>query len=289
MLENTGFTRKTARDHSFILPAVGLFGAAGMGKTTFCNVIVEHLFGDKRFGRVIDLAGKNLKVATIGVEPPMVGCDEESDLMLYAKQSGGLGVVCFDEFTRISHYGQHQLALGTELGTLLQLLQERKFEPANPKHRPQGRFYHFANSLFIFSANVSPSGEALRSGFYSVEDLGPQFTQRVTRIVYFTPLSDADYRVAAQRSLVRYAQSWAHDFKPAALALGEVSVEPRLLDAVERQFKFILGQHSETASIRRLNQLVEHLNYQQAFEAAEAAAQPRLTLGPQLIPPEWHQ
>jgi hypothetical protein len=290
LLEHDGRARKTVKDQTFILPAVGLFGAAGMGKTTFCNVIVDHLFGDKRFGRVIDLAGKNIKVATIGVEPPMVGCDDESDLMAFAKQSGGLGVACFDEFTRLSLItGGHNNTLATELGPLLQLLQERKFEPANPKHRPQGRFYYFANTLFIFSGNISRQGEATQSGFRSIEDLGPAFGQRVSRQVYFTPLNDEDYRVAADRSLRRYARDWASNFKPSAvpLAENETAVEQGLIDAVEERLKFVTSQSAETASIRRLNRLVDELNYERAFEEAETSGSNRLTLGTSLIPREW--
>jgi hypothetical protein len=290
LLENDGRARKTVKDQTFILPAVGLFGAAGMGKTTFCDVIGDHLVDDKRFFRRIELAGRNIKVATIGVEPPMVGCDDESDLMAFAKQSGGLGVACFDEFTRLSLItGGHNNNLATELGPLLQLLQERKFEPANPKHRPPGRFYYFANTLFIFSGNVSRQGEAAQSGFCSIEDLGPAFSQRVTRPVYFTPLSDEDYRVAADRSLKRYARAWAGNFKPSSvpLAENEAVVEQGLIDAVEERLKFIMSQSAETASIRRLNQLVERLDYEKAFEEAEASGGNRLTLGTSLIPREW--
>lgn len=287
LLERNHQARKTVRDENFRLPIVGLFGAAGMGKSTFCETLV-HLFGDPKFWRRIDLGGKSLKVATIGIEPPMVGCDQPSDLISFANETRGLGVVCFDEFTRIQL--PQQSSFSDALGPLLEILQSRKLEPANPRFRPPSRFYHFANTLFVFSGNVSPSGERAPEGFHSIDSLGTAFGSRVSEQVFFTALAEEDYRRAVRRALGRGALEWAKDFDPEGheKAAGRMEVDERLAEIVENRFRSTLKAAGEAPSLRRLNGLLSSgLNYDRAFDAARQAGWGRLTLGPEILPEGW--
>lgn len=287
LLERNHQARKTVRDANFCLPVVGFFGAAGMGKSTLCEVLVNHLFDDARFGRRIDLGGKSLKVATIGIEPPMVGSEDTSDLISFCNETRGLGVVCFDEFTRLQL--PQQTTLSNALGPLLEILQARKLEPANPRFRPPSRFYHFANTLFVFSGNVSPSGERAPEGFESIDSLGTAFSSRVTKPVYFTPLAEADYRRAARRALSRAALDWARDFDPDAHQRtgGSVEVDDRLAAAVERRFRDDLRAGGHAPSLRTLNALLVELNYARAFDAGRERDGDRLVLGVEILPAEW--
>jgi hypothetical protein len=277
--------RKTYEDTAFCLPVVGLFGAAGMGKTTFCDLIIKNLFNDESFGRRIDLAGKSLKVATIGVEPPMVGSDDQSDLISFSRHTNGLGIVCFDEFTRIQLNQQSSLA--DTLGPLLQILQERRFEASNPKFRPPERFYYFANTLFVFSGNVSGPGEPTPDGFHSIASLGPAFATRVTKPIYFKLLSESDYRLATSASLVGAARRWARDFLPDAYSEGQWEVDDRLLEAVEGRFRRATGLSGEPPSIRRLKAVVDELRFEMAFNAVQRNGNARLTLGTEILPQGW--
>lgn len=287
LLERNHKASKTVRDENFRLPVVGLFGAAGMGKSTFCETLV-HLFGDQKYWRRIDLGGKSLKVATIGIEPPMLGCDQPSDLISFANETRGLGVVCFDEFTRIQL--PQQTSLSDALGPLLETLQSRKLEPANPRFRPPSRFYHFANTLFVFSGNVSPSGERVPEGFHSIDSLGTAFGSRVSEQIFFTALAEEDYGKAVRRALGRGALEWAKDFDQEGheKAAGRVEVDERLAEMVEKRFRDTLRAGGESPSLRRLNGLLSSgLNYDRAFDAARRGGWARVTLGPEILPEGW--
>jgi hypothetical protein len=286
LLARSPGTRITSQDNDFCLPAVGLFGAAGMGKTTLCKIIARTLFGEEQFSRLIDLGGKSLKVATIGVEPPMMGCDDESDLINFARTTKGLGVVCFNEFTRIAL--PQNTTLANSLAPLLQILQDRYFEPANPKFRPPSRFYHLANTLFIFDGNVCPAGTRPPHGFYSIDELGPAFTRRVTVPIYFEPLQEKDYREAARRALLRSARNWARTYESGAESAGlEIDVAEDLADAVESEFRRVTRSMGEEPSIGRLNTLVRALPYGQAFDAARKEGVSLVRLDARLAPAQW--
>lgn len=279
--------RKDYSDAAFCLPVVGLFGAAGMGKSTFCEVLIRSLFSDDAFGRRIDMAGKSLEVSTIGIAPPYVGSDDPSDLISFSRQTNGLGVVCFDEFTRVQ-LKQHG-SLADTLGPLLQIIQERRMEPANVKLKPPGRFFYFANTFFVFSGNVSVPGEPTPEGFHSLASIGPAFATRVTRPLYFKPLGEGDYRQAARTSLARAARQWALDFMPDAdrYGDGQWEVDERVVDAVEERFRRDTGAAGEPPSLRRLRSLIEEMRFEMAVGAPGHNGDGRLVLGPEILPRGW--
>lgn len=279
--------RKTYGDAAFCLPIVGLFGAAGMGKSTFCEVLIRSLFSDESFGRRIDMAGKSLEVSTIGIAPPYVGSDDPSDLITFSRQTNGLGVVCFDEFTRVQ-LKQHG-SLADTLGPLLQILQERRMEPANVKMKPPGRFFYYANTFFVFSGNVSAPGEPTPEGFHSLASIGPAFATRVTKPLYFKPLSEGDYRQATRASLASAARQWALDFMPDAERYreGQWEIDDRVVDAVEERFRRDTGAAGEPPSLRRLRGLIEDMRFEMALGAGRQNGAERLLLGPEILPPGW--
>jgi hypothetical protein len=146
------------------------------------------------------------------------------------------------------------------------------------------RFFYFANTLFVFAANVTQPGEVPPSGFHSIESLGPAFRDRVSRYVFFTPLSPDDYGEAVRRSLKHAAKSWAENNLPRAKDMTSegMSVEEPLVAYVERAYQSSIEKTGGTPSMRGLNHIVKTLDYGKAFDAAIKRGG-RLVLGVDLI------
>lgn len=287
LLERSAQARRTWKDTSFLLPVIGLFGAAGMGKTTFCLLIAEHLFGDQKFGRISVLSGKTVQQTIHGVPAPYEGNNQPTDLIQFAQSTHGLGVYCFDEFTRIMLPNQQTLSEG--LGSFLDILQQRYFEPTNPNFRPPSGIHYLTNTLFVFSANVSRTGQTGSAGFTSFETLGDAFNSRIHLPLYFDPLRREEYPEAIRYALQQSAKSWARDFAPDAPCLNNapINIDNVVVTAIERQFQAELSHTSEAPSIRRIQSLVQPLPYKRSFAKAAEAGQESLLLSQELIPAEW--
>jgi hypothetical protein len=261
--------RKTSRDRDFLLPILGFFGAAGMGKTTFCRVITESLFGDSTHGEIVDFSSKLLATETIGVAPPYEGANQESGLMRYARLSGGLGTICFDEFTRIE---RHQQSLADALSPLLEIVEKRSFVPANPRLVPAERRYHLTNSLLIFAANLGKPGEPVPAGFQSVDDLGDAFKRRAFgggQIFYFEPLQREDYADAFRVEIRQRVATTLADYFPDDAGAGRpVVVTDDLIQELMESFDDNLAFSGSSPSLALVNSEVRRLNCEAAIEQA---------------------
>ncbi len=276
---------RTAEDKECRLPVIALFGAAGMGKTTFCKILASHLFGDEEYALNLDLSGKGIEAETIGVRPPYIGCDQESTLIQFARKTRGLGLVCFDEFTRIELPERKNLA--SSLGALFQPLQDRYFTPANPSFQPPGRRFHMANTLFVFSGNVARTRQQAGQEFVSMEDLGQAFISRMERIVFFNPLTDEELKGAMISALRRNARGWARKFMPDLFERLDQNIEiaDELLELIRERFEQRVSASSGEPSLRILDNMLQDLSYRQAVE--RCAGDGRLTLTPDIVPESW--
>lgn len=284
LMSNDPATIKTAQDRQSLLPVIGLFGAAGMGKTTFCRILARYLFGEDSFSRIIDLSSKILATETIGVSPPYQGSDQESGLMQFARDTGGLGVFCFDEFTRVQ---RHQESLAEALSPLLELVETRSFVPANARLRPPGGRYHMTNTLLVFSANLSKPGEPTPVGFSSMDDLGDALKRRIFgrgEIFYFDSLKPEEYRDAFTHALRRQARLWALDLYPERAEVATAAnVDPRLLDELVQSLSARLAVSGGQPSLGLVDGAVSNLQYDRAFEAAASGGWNQIVLGPELL------
>ncbi len=254
---------RTADDRRFLPPVLGLFGAAGMGKTTFCKALGRSLLGDEVFFERLDLAGKDIGGQTIGIAPPGAGYDQRSPLIRFAERTAGLGVVCIDEFTRAQRLNQQ---LADALGPLLQILQERFFAPANGQFRPPGGRFHLVNTVFVFAGNVVPADQECPAGFTSLTDLGPAFAQRVAHAFYFESLQEHDFSAAIDASLRRGARDYALDFeRDRANFAADATVTEALRQAVLQRFREAIGGNAP--SLRALQQIVDLCSFVSSFDA----------------------
>jgi hypothetical protein len=270
---------KTAKDSRYLPPVIGLFGAAGMGKTTFCKVLSRGLFGDVNFYQQIDMGGKDLGGQTIGIAPSGAGYDSRSPLIQYAERTGGLGLVSIDEFTRAQLLNQ---ALADALGPLLQILQDRSFVPANPAFVPPAGQFPLTNTVFAFAGNVAPSAASCPPGFTSLDTLGPAFSTRVTLPIFFEGLQMADFAHATEVSLRIGAREHAADFAPEQVELaGAATVTEALREAMLNRFLQAVGDGPP--SLRTLRQLVDRVDYGPAFAALRRGGGGRLVLGADLL------
>jgi hypothetical protein len=241
----------------------GFFGAAGMGKTTFCNVLGRHLMGAKSFVQVIELAGRDLGGETIGVAAPGAGYDQLPPLVHYAQRTGGLGVVSFDEFTRTQLINKD---LAFALGPLLKIVEGRILEPANKKFRPEHGQFYLANTVFTFAGNVVAANQPCPDGFTRVGELGPAFSQRVKHRYYFAPLGPQELDLATEMSLRFSARRYAFDMVPGEIELaGRATVTPELKRAVIERFRKHVG--ADPPSQRVLLMITDELEFKPAFDS----------------------
>jgi serine/threonine-protein kinase len=274
---------KTADDARYRLPVFSLFGASGMGKTTFCRLIA-NLFGDNKLATIIDLAGKLAITETFGLSAPNAGWDQESPLIRFARESRGLGLICFDDITRVQRI---QESLASSLGPLSQLLQNRSFVPANPHFAPPEGRYHMVNSVFVFLGNVSPQEAPVPIDFEPIEALGPALVRRLSEsnsIFYFEPLRDEDLQLAMARFLRTGARRWAMDFMPHLARLADDAVvEAELfieLNAIIQQRTSRFGGNLSLSFV--WDQLAQ-LHYERSFDTLAARRDDRLILGRELL------
>lgn len=283
ILANNAKAIKTVNDRESLLPIIGLFGAAGMGKTTFCRILARYLFGADEFGRIVDLSSKILATETIGVSPPYQGSDQESGLMQFARDTRGLGVFCFDEFTRVQ---RHQESLAEALSPLLELVETRTFVPANRALRPTGERYYMTNTLFIFSANLARPGEPTPTGFSSVDDLGEPLKRRLfgrAEIFYFDSLRREHFRPALEQALKRYASVYGNEMYPDRAAIvRNAEVDPRLLDLLVDDVNRRLSASGGEPSLGIVDAAVSNLSYEKAFDLAAANHWQRFVLDTQI-------
>jgi hypothetical protein len=180
----------------YLPPVIGLFGAAGMGKSHISSLVAQALFGDPAHIEELDLTDKELGPMTVGSEVKYQGGENKTQLINYCERTGGLGIVVFDEIAGIStSTARPTLADAWSKGR--EILQHRRFRPTNPHFEPAGQFFHVKNTVFFLAGNISAPGEDVPSGFRCLDDLGPALAQRIGEKLWFNPLPEHHFEEAA--------------------------------------------------------------------------------------------
>lgn len=263
---------RTANDREYLPPVIGLFGAAGMGKTTFCRVLARNLFGDESFTRIVDLSAKLLSTETVGVAPPYQGNDQESNLMRFARETGGLGLFCFDEFTRIQRHNQ---TLADALSPMLEIIESRSFTPANARFVPSGGRYYLSNTVFVLSGNLARPDEPTPAGFTSMDDLGEAFKRRVFGrgdVFFFDSLAPENYETAFQGALRRHTLRIVNDFYPDRGGSFDVEIDAQLSRELIARFEESLRSSGSAPSLALIDGMAQRLSFDRAIEEAVARA-----------------
>lgn len=261
---------RTANDREYLPPVIGLFGAAGMGKTTFCRVLSQNLFGDELFTRIVDLSAKLLSTETVGVAPPYQGNDQESNLMRFARETGGLGLFCFDEFTRIQRHNQ---SLADALSPMLEIIEGRSFTPANARFVPSGGRYYLSNTIFVLAGNLARPDEPTPVGFTSMDDLGEAFKRRVFGkgdVFYFDSLAPENYEAAFQAALRRHTLRILTDFFPDRGDSFDVQIDAQLSAELVARFETSLRSNGNAPSLALIDGMAQRLSIDRVIEQALA-------------------
>lgn len=272
LLENNLRAVRTPRDSDFRLPVFGFYGAAGYGKTYLCDFLVRHLMGDAEYGIVVECSAKSMDACTHGIRPPMMGCNSPSELMLWGRRTGGLGVACFDEF--VATKGEQNEDLAKQLAAFRPILTRREVTASNPALREaDGRAIPLANTIFVFSGNVSPPDTAVPHGFKSQRELGSAFNSRVTDVVWFDVLEGEELRAAAAQAAIRRYSSWAASVERPVPA--EIEVHPELIDRLTEP------RNGEVPSIRELVLACRRIDVRRVADEHEGDV---LSIGPRAYP-----
>src|SRR5205807_2304069 len=185
-----------------------------------------------------------------------------------ARESGGLGLFCFDEFTRIQRHNQ---SLADALSPMLEIIESRSFSPANARFVPSGGRYYLANTIFVLSGNLARPDEPTPAGFTSMEDLGEAFRRRVFgkgEVFYFDSLAPDDYEAALTTALRRHTLRIVADFFPDRAGAFDVAVDPELTTALVARFNEGLRTSGSAASLALIDGLAQRLALDRAVERA---------------------
>jgi len=272
---------RTSADVELRPPVINLFGAAGMGKTTICEIMGRELFGDERFSTRINLSDRRLATLTIGVNAPYVGWDQETMLIQFARETRGLGLLCFDELARVEVDQGKPLA--EALSPLLEILESRSFLPTNPIFRPPEKRYYMSNTIFVFAGNIISQADQLRRGYVRIEDLGEPLRRRLSRDhspFIFETLKPTQYREAFRRAVLNAARSYARVMaRKHEHLVTDALVEESLLDTLVASFESQLSASGETPSLALLAAAAERLQLHETFQRAIRSNAPHLVIG----------
>ena len=180
-------------------PASFIFvGPTGVGKTELVKVLAEQLFDTPETLIRLDMSEfmeKHAVSRIIGSPPGYVGYDEAGQLTEKVRRKP-YSVILFDEIEK---------AHPDVLNILLQILDEGRVTDAH------GRIINFENTVIVMTSNAGSQLHENLMGFgksdaqasrdkakKALSDfLRPEFISRVDEIVYFDPLTKADYKEIA--------------------------------------------------------------------------------------------
>ena len=184
-------------------PASFIFvGPTGVGKTELVKVLAAELFDTPETLIRLDMSEfmeKHAVSRIIGSPPGYVGYDEAGQLTEKVRRKP-YSVLLFDEIEK---------AHPDVLNILLQILDEGRITDAH------GRTVNFENTVIVMTSNAGSQFRENLMGF-GVSDaqasrdraekalsefLRPEFISRVDEIVYFTPLTQENFRDIAQLML----------------------------------------------------------------------------------------
>jgi hypothetical protein len=273
---------RTNKDSRFLPPVFVFLGAAGMGKTTILKLIGEHLFGSDDYTLHIDLSSRRLGPYTIGANAPYVGYDQETPLIRFARENHGLGVIGFDEFTRVERdQGQD---VNEALNPLLDIVPSRAFSPTNPRF---GRRLFLTNSILIFAANISKPGQAPPPGFVSMDSLGPPLRRRLwpdEPPFFFESLQPKDYQTALRSAVIASARKYASDYSPEHVRLVDhPAVDDELVSELRERFEEVLAASNAEPSMAAVAQTTQRLAYKNVFQDAIARSADAVVLDRRLL------
>lgn len=257
-----GLAPQRCRDARFLPPIMGLFGAAGMGKTHIARIVCDALFGDKGHFEIIDMTDKELEGQTVGSSAKYQGGTSPTALMRYASRTGGLGVVFFDEINKASAPNGRS-TLAEAWGKGLEIFQDRRFRPTNPALAPGDGFFYLANTVFLLAGNVCPPGQAVPESFRSLRDFGAPFSQRLGDRLWFAPLAEDQFDTTATAVLRLRALEIARLWYPQELSglgkrLGQANVSEVLRQDLVSTFRARI--EGETPSFRGMRKCAELLD-----------------------------
>ena len=176
-------------------PASFIFvGPTGVGKTELVKVLAAQLFDTPDTLIRLDMSEfmeKHAVSRLIGSPPGYVGYDEAGQLTEKVRRKP-YSVILFDEIEK---------AHPDVLNILLQILDEGRVTDAH------GRIVNFENTVIVMTSNAGSQfkdnlmgfgktgAEASKDKAYKAlsDFLRPEFISRVDEIVYFAPLTEADY------------------------------------------------------------------------------------------------
>ncbi len=176
-------------------PASFIFvGPTGVGKTELVKVLAAQLFDTPDTLIRLDMSEfmeKHAVSRLIGSPPGYVGYDEAGQLTEKVRRKP-YSVILFDEIEK---------AHPDVLNILLQILDEGRVTDAH------GRIVNFENTVIVMTSNAGSQfkdnlmgfgktgTEASKDKAYKAlsDFLRPEFISRVDEIVYFAPLTEADY------------------------------------------------------------------------------------------------
>ena len=184
-------------------PASFIFvGPTGVGKTELVKVLATELFDTPETLIRLDMSEfmeKHSVSRIIGSPPGYVGYDEAGQLTEKVRRKP-YSVLLFDEIEK---------AHPDVLNILLQILDEGRVTDAH------GRTVNFENTVIVMTSNAGSQHQESLMGFGKTdaqaskdramkalsEFLRPEFVSRVDEVVYFTPLSKADFAKIADLML----------------------------------------------------------------------------------------
>ena len=177
-------------------PASFIFvGPTGVGKTELVKVLASELFDKPETLIRLDMSEfmeKHSVSRIIGSPPGYVGYDEAGQLTEKVRRKP-YSVLLFDEIEK---------AHPDVLNILLQILDEGRVTDAH------GRVVNFENTVIVMTSNAGSRTSESLMGFGKTdaqaskdramkalnEFLRPEFISRVDEVVYFAPLTNADYQ-----------------------------------------------------------------------------------------------
>ena len=184
-------------------PASFIFvGPTGVGKTELVKVLATELFDTPETLIRLDMSEfmeKHSVSRIIGSPPGYVGYDEAGQLTEKVRRKP-YSVLLFDEIEK---------AHPDVLNILLQILDEGRVTDAH------GRTVNFENTVIVMTSNAGSQHQESLMGFGKTdaqasrdramkalsEFLRPEFVSRVDEVVYFAPLSRADFAKIADLML----------------------------------------------------------------------------------------
>lgn len=199
-------------------PVFFFLGESGMGKTHIAELISYHLFKRKVFK--VTLTNRPVATEVFGVGGEWVSGEVPRPFMKQCMDTGGLGVVLFDELDKV-RVEQHQ-TFSDAVNAFYEPLEEWSVRPLNPVHHncTDGQL-HFANTILVFAGNFTRDDEEDRPGYKHLRQLGEPLLGRFTDFLRFNELDTKDIPRAVEFFLRRHARGAAKS----AFVRGNVDVD----------------------------------------------------------------